>query len=241
MAVERLPCRSDGCTNTILPATAKANDGYCMVCVGKRREAERAEFIRQNRRTIDLYEGIADPVEIIRILHTPRELDPLKQFAPPPKSVEELYASLDSMQADRLMRMAANALRSDGKRLAEEIGKSLATLTDFSLDSMLDTWLARNHHRPSVVFRWAGPDIRDRLLDVMDGISGTLNIDHALCALAWIGDQQVCERFLQWEQSPPMWRKELHVGPSSYAHVAGWEPTPRNSAGQIHESGIRLG
>jgi hypothetical protein len=240
MPVDRLPCRSPGCMNTILPATARANDGYCMPCVQKRKQAERDEFIRQNRRTVNLYQGVNDPVEMIRILHTPHKYDPLVQLLPPPKSAEELYASLDASQADRLMRLAARELKNGNTELAEDIGKSLATLTDFSLEPMLEAWLSVNHYWPSVVFRGAGSSVRDRLLSVMNSITGTLDIDHVLCALAWIGDPQVCENFLKWENAPPAWRREPHVDPSSYAHVAGWEPTSTGRRDLFHDTCLAI-
>jgi len=236
MPVDRLPCRSDGCMNTILAATASATDGYCMPCVQKRKRAARDEFIRQNRRTVNLYEGVSDPVEMIRILHTPHRPDPLVQLLAPPRSAEELYASLDSTQASRLMRLAAQELKNGNTDLAEEIGKSLATLTDFSLEPMLEAWLAENHFWPSVIFRNAGSIIRDRLICVMSGVTGTLETDHVLCALAWIGDERVCKDFLKWEHSPPAWRRQLHVGPSRYAHVAGWEPTPQGRRDLFHST-----
>lgn len=47
-----------------------------MPCVHRRRREEREEYIRQNRREVDPYAGIADPVEILRVLHTPRPHDP---------------------------------------------------------------------------------------------------------------------------------------------------------------------
>jgi hypothetical protein len=68
----RVPCRAEGCGNTILPATAKINDGYCAPCVQKRKQEERVEFVRRNRREVDLYAGITDLVEVIRIMHTRR-------------------------------------------------------------------------------------------------------------------------------------------------------------------------
>ncbi len=240
MPLDRIPCRGEDCTNTILPATASANDGFCAPCVQKRKRAQRDEFIRQNRRTVNLYEGITDPVDVIRILHTPRRTDPLVNLVPPPKSVEDLYASLDSAQANRMMQLAAEALRSGNTEFAEDIGKSLATLTDFSLDPMLETWLAENYYWPSVVFRNAGPVVRDRLLSVMSVINGTLNINHALCALAWIGDQRVCDEFLGWENSPPPWRAQLHVGPRRYAHVAGWEPTQNGRRDLYHKTCLAI-
>ena len=72
------------CTNTILPATAAANDGLCAPCVGKIRRAEWDEYVRLNRRTVDLYEGVTDPVEQICILLTSRKHDPLIVYAPAP-------------------------------------------------------------------------------------------------------------------------------------------------------------
>ncbi len=142
MPLDRIPCRSKSCTNTILPATASANDGFCMPCVQKRKRADRNEFIRQNRRTADLYEGITDQAEIIR----------------------------------------------------------------------------------------------DRLFTVMSDTKGTLSINHVLCALAWIGDQRVCDEFWGWENSPPRWRGQLHFGPSRHAHVAGWEPTENGRRDLYHKT-----
>ena len=221
MPIERIPCRTEGCANTILPATAKANDGYCGPCVQKKRREEREKYNRENRREINPYAGVTDVAEIIRILHTPKGHDPLIKYLPPPKSTEELYSRLNADQAGRLMRMAAEAMRTGSEDFAEDVGKSLATLTDFPLDSMLTAWMERNHHWPAVVFRGAGAQIRDRVIDALE--SEAANANHALSALAWIGDTKVQESFRRWEANPPGWRSGLHVGPAQYAHVAGWE------------------
>src|SRR2546429_5920831 len=119
MATDRISCRTEGCANTILPATAKANDGYCMPCVQKKRREEREKYIRENRREVNPYAGVIDVVEIIRILHTPRAHDPLITYLAPPKSTEELYSNLNADQVGRLMRMAAEAMRSGNEDLAE--------------------------------------------------------------------------------------------------------------------------
>lgn len=236
MPTERVQCRAEGCTNTILPVTATQNAGYCMPCVQKRQRAERDEFIRQNRRTVNLYEGVTDPVEIIRILQTPRKPDPLMQLVPPPKSVEELYASLDVSQAQRLMRLAEKELNDGNTDFAEDIAKSLATLTDFPLDAMLEAWVNQNNFWPSIIFRGAGETIRDRILAAIEKTNNTVAHNHALCALAWIGDEQVCDVFLRWQRSPPLWRSKLHVGPTRYAHVAGWEPTEHGRHDLYHKT-----
>src|SRR5258705_7955855 len=142
---ERIPCRSEGCRNTILPTTAASNNGYCAPCVAKRRQAERDEYVRLSRRTVDPYAGVTDRVELIRILHTRRDYDPLIEWAASPKPVEELYGSLNADEIARLKSMAAKALQDGDLDFAEDVAKSLATLTDAELDDMLESWIATNH------------------------------------------------------------------------------------------------
>lgn len=232
METERVSCRTEGCSNTILPVTAKANDGYCMPCVQKRQREEREDYIRKNRREVDPYAGITNVVEIIRVMHSPRRHDPLVILRPPPQPPEELYSGLNETQAGQLMAIAADAMRAGSKDFAEDIAKSLATLTDHSLDQMLDAWIDRNHYWPAVVFRGAGARIRDAVAGALE--SGAANANHALSALAWIGDAKVHELFRQWEANPPSWRSGLYVGPAQYAHVAGWELGPREKRNLFH-------
>ena len=220
-ANERVRCCVEGCPNTILLATAKANDGRCAPCVQKLRVEERKEYIRQNRREVDLYTGITDVVEIIRAMHTPRTHDPLVVLRPPPKSSAELYSALNADQANRLASIAADAMRAGETDFAEDIGKSLAIFTEYPLDKMLEAWVERNHYWPAVVFRGAGTTIRDAVVRALG--AGVANANHALSALAWIGDDKVVDLFRQWDAKPPGWRKHLHVQPSRHAHVAGWE------------------
>ena len=192
-----------------------------MPCVQKKRREEREKYIRENRREVNPYAGVTDLVEIIRILHSPRAHDPLITYLAPSRSTEELYSGLNADQVGRLMRIAAAAMRAGNKDFAEDIAKSLATLTDYTLDSMLTIWCERNHYWPAVVFRGAGARIRDQIIDALE--SSKANANHALSALAWIGDVKVQEAFRRWERNPPIWRKGLCVGPTRYAHVAGWE------------------
>jgi len=221
MSNERIQCKNRDCRNTILPTTAAANGGLCAPCIGKIRKAERDEFIRQNRRIVNLYEGVTDPVEAIRIMLTQRKHDPLIEYVTAPKTAEQLFVELTNEQSTRLAAVAAEAMTNGDEDLAENIGKSLATLTGLNLDTTLRAWLDKRHLWPSIVFRNAGSEVRDRVLAFIEVGSG--NINHALCALAWIGDEVVQRRFAEWEQSPPHWRQTLHVGPAVYANVGGWE------------------
>lgn len=95
----RIKCSAERCANTILPVTAKANDGLCAPCLARKRKE--LKFIRENKREVDPFAGISDPVEILRRLHTQPEYDPLIVYAPPPKPAEELYAELNKADAIR--------------------------------------------------------------------------------------------------------------------------------------------
>jgi hypothetical protein len=131
------------------------------------------------------------------------------------------------------MKMAAEAVYLGNNDFAEDIAKSLATLTDYSLDSMLLAWVDRNYFWPAVIFRGAGESIRDGVIKALE--SGKANANHALSALSWIGDSVVQERFRDWEGIPAPWRRGLHVGPASYAHVAGWELSPNGRHDLFHQ------
>ena len=205
----------------ILPATARANDGYCMPCVHKRRREEHEEYIRRNRREVDPYAGITDVVEIIRVMHTRRPNDPLVVYRPGPKSAEELYSELNTEQAARLMTMAAEAMFARDHGFAEAVAESLATLTDFSLDEMLEAWVESNCFWPPVIFRGAGPKMRDAVIKAAQ--SKTVNRHHARCALAWIGDGGAQDFFREWEGEALSLRPEIVIGSNSYTRKAAWE------------------
>lgn len=223
MSDERIPCIAEGCKNTILPATAKANNGYCMPCVHARKRAEREAYIRENRREVDPYEGLTDPVDIIRVIHTRRPMDPLIVYCAAPKSAEELYAELTIEETARLMELVVEALRNGNEEFAEDIAKSLAILTDYPLDQMLLAWVERENFYPPIIFRGAGPAIRDSIVAYLE--AGKPNRNHALLALVWVGDTKVAEVIQHWEDHPPQWTEGLFVGPAVYAHAAGWEPS----------------
>ncbi len=48
-----------------------------MPCFQQQERQKHEEYIRTHRRDVDLYAGISDPVEILKIMHTPRKHDPL--------------------------------------------------------------------------------------------------------------------------------------------------------------------
>jgi len=228
----------------ILPETASRTDGFCMRCEGKRKQVEREEYVRAHRREVDLYSDLSDPVEIIRVFHTWRKPDPLIRYKPSPWTAAELYSSLSSHDLDRVARLAMEGKRSGNKDLAEAVAKSLATLTNYDLSNLIEVWLDSDEFWPAVLFRGANAVVRDRVIGFLDrwqeGKNSSLEANHALSALAWIGDPTVQACFARWEGSPPPWRKQLYVGPGRYAHTGGWELDRSTRRNLVHRECVAI-
>lgn len=235
---ERIPCTNPACGNTILPATAAANGGLCAPCLGAIRKKEREEYIRLNRRTVNLYEGVTDSVEIAIIMLSRRRYDPLIAYAPSPVSCENLFASFTASDAARLAEAAAQAFDNGNVDLAEDIAKTLATLTDYDLTEMLRVFVRADHHWPAIAFRGAKPEIRNAIILSLN--AGQANANHALSALAWIGDDVVRESFLKWDAEVPAWVSKLHVAPSAYAEEAGWMVVGDKRCNLFHEECLAI-
>lgn len=215
-----------------------------MRCVGKQKEDERLEFIRKNRREVDRFAGLTDPVDIIRELHTWRKPDPLIVYKPTPFTAVELYAGLTSEQRDRLVALAVETKRSGDKNLPNQLVKGLASLTDFDLSDLASTWVDFGLFSPAVLFRGANAGVRDRVIQFLGSWRGSRNeslpVNGALSALAWIGDSTVHDTFAKWERDPPEWRQHLYVGPGRYAHTGGWELGRSGRRDLVHQSCLRV-
>ena len=218
---DRLPCQTKGCENTIQPATAKRNDGYCGPCFNRIAQAKRKAYIEANRKEIDLYLGVSDPVEMLTILHEPRKYDPLIRYLPCPSLAEDLYAMLSSEQAVRLMDFAALDFETGGNRTGEDIARCLAAFTGHDLSPLLLRMIEAGRCYPPIAFRGASEEVASVLM--RDLLVGKLGTNHALLCLAWIGSESVVAFFDEADRDPPAWAEHLYVKPGRYAHEAGWE------------------
>ncbi|MFC9777416.1 DUF1963 domain-containing protein [Paenibacillus chitinolyticus] len=217
---ERIPCKNADCRATILPRTAEKTGGYCMPCVQYRQRLEREEFIRRNRRDVNLYEGITDPVEILKIMCKPRVSDPLIRYTAYEKTAEELYASLSAPDAERMKAYAAALIAEDEPDIAEDVLLSLACFAEIPVQDCLPALIRKECYHPGILYKQAPADIRDFLLDQVEKDAENRNL--LLLALAWIGDEAVAARFNQWRETPPVWAEELYVPPHQYSLEAGW-------------------
>lgn len=194
-----------------------------MPCVQAAAKKEREEFIRTNRRDVNEFEGVIDAVEVLKIVHKPREYDPLKNWTPYPTSTDKLYLGLSDADKNRLAAYAEGLIGTERNEEAEQICLCLSAFADANLDECLRKFISHNLFWPPFVFRHSPSDVREELLTRVD--SDADNRNHILLALAWIGDSVVVDHFSKWRRDPPDWCGSLYISPSDYSREAGWELT----------------
>jgi len=236
---DRIPCANPDCARTILPITGEQTGGYCMVCVREQaieeeREEQRLEQERRERegREVDPYEGVMDPVEVLKIYHRPKPHDPLITWLPRPDSVEVLYGRLSPQGAQELADHMEQVIRTGQPEdvAVMDVFPLLAGFTEANLGGALQAMLhstKRDWQRlPPFVFSRANAAVRDELMEALQAASAdedTLLLNDRLIALAWTGDGAVVELFKAWREQPPAWKDKLYLEPHRYAKEAGWE------------------
>lgn len=218
---ERLPCQTPGCQATILPATALRTGGICMPCHQRKLVLAEKAYIEQNRKEVNLYAGVEDPLEILKIMHQPRKYNPLIQEVSYPKTAQELYHQLTESGRERLETYAIALMEEEDWDQAEAILLSLVCFTDTRIGRGLEQLFRKGKYYPAILYKDAGAEIRDRLIELVE--CDPANRNHLLLALAWTYDEEVVRLFAKWRQSPPEWASELYQAPETYAHEAGWE------------------
>ena len=202
----RVACKSVGCSRTILAATAARTGGYCMPCVQAKERQQRAAHIRANRRDVDPYAGIDDPLQLLKIVHQPPKPDPLIRYAQPPRETAALYAELDSGQIAALVRYVHALLKKGDTHAAQDIASCLVAFVSADISSLLQEFIRFEALRPEFVFHRAAPKIRDLLTQHLARVAGRdrLLTDKLLCALAWVGDERVVDLFAGWRPNRPV-------------------------------------
>lgn len=221
---ERIPCKTEGCSATILPNTAAKTGGICMPCFQEQERKKQQAYIEQHRRTVNLYAELTDPVAILKVMHAPRKHDPLIQYVPYPLSKEQMYISLSEQEADRMLKYAVELLAVSNESEAEDILLSLVCYRDDHISDALPELIQLGLFHNPILFKDAPKDIRDQLLERVTWDEDNRN--HLLLVLGWIGDAVITEQFREWQIQPPNWAKQLYVTPETYALDGGWELTP---------------
>ncbi len=112
---ERIPCKTrnahiSSCQQR-LPARRAIACPASVRAIGKSRKN-----ISGKQKTIDAFSGITNPVEMLKLVHEPREHDPLIEWIPCPIPTDELYKSSPMMKAATWSIMQKNYLIPDGRR-----------------------------------------------------------------------------------------------------------------------------
>lgn len=232
---QKIRCTNPNCANRILPTTAKRNGGLCGQCANEKARQQYLEEVRKNRRDLNEFAGLNDPVEILKIIHKPRKYDPLINWIPYPIKTDELYVTLGKPEQAAMAEYALQHIGTDRHGEAEKVCLCLAAFTDANIDACLRKLVSIDSVRPGFPFFKAPSDVRDELLDRV--CSDDTNRHSILLALAWIGDEKVVQHFSTWRNSPPVWANTLGCPPSNYAHEAGWELSDDGNRRNLYSRG----
>nr|WP_240344178.1 DUF1963 domain-containing protein [Paenibacillus sp. SYP-B3998] len=194
-----------------------------MPCKQEMKRQERQLYIDKHRRDVNLYEGIADPVEILKIMHTNLEYDPMIRYTPYKQNKEQLYMSLSAEDAGKMLDYAVNLLVSGDEDTSKDILLSLVCYKNISLSAWIPELISRELYYPGILFKDASEEVRNQLMDQVEYDNDNRN--HLLSALVWIGDEQVVQRLHEWRKSSPEWVGNLNISPDLYTYEAGWELT----------------
>lgn len=223
MPEQRLTCKSLGCERTIQLATSRRNDGYCGPCFNQIQHDKRQAFIRENKRFVDLYEGVTDPTEMLVIAHQRRKHDPLIEYTPIPTPLDVLYTNLSQPQIETMISHAIRAYTEGKTDLGEDIALSLGGFTKAPLTALQTVMIELGQLYPALPFRDADDVVTTLLLEQFSLYETRLELNHLLCCLAWAGSGGAIDFFGEVEHKPPAWADKLSVPLTQYTHEAGWE------------------
>ena len=213
---ERVPCQI--CGTSILEVTAKYNDGFCAPCVQAKARKEREEFIRQNKKDVDLYSGVDSDVEIIKIMHRPKKYNPLINYLPYQRKLYELYRGLNEQEVQELVNYAIELIEDEDQDQAEYILIYLACLTDADLDKALEVCIQNEIFYPEGIYRECGEGISEILIDKLKS-GWRYDIPSVL---AYGKSEQVTNFFNELESNEPEETKGSSVRAHEHSHGAGW-------------------
>lgn len=221
----RIPCSNNECVATILQTTFEKTGGFCMPCYQEMKRKEHMEFVSRNRRDVNLYENIEDPVEILKIMHTPVKYNELINYIKYDKRMEEVYLSLSEEEIERMKRYALKLIEKGDLEDSKEILLAIVCYTNTKIEQCLRALIDEEEYYPAILYKDSPKDVRDRLIHIVENEAISCDLNRILDALAWIGDQKVVELFWGFKQNPPTWKDELFWNPHEYSLGAGWTLT----------------
>ena len=197
---KKVPCKNKDCNRLILELTAKKTGGYCYPCYNAIEAAKRDEYIRKNRKDVNLYEGINDPVEIIKIMHKEQPYNPLIRYIKYPKTKEQVYAMLTNDDIERLKKYAMELYKS-GDDQWEMILLHLVCVKNAEINEFLKVLIRDGKIYEPSLFKNACDEIAELLIEKLKCHDDNVSINHILLALAMIGNERVVKLFNEWKEN----------------------------------------
>lgn len=231
--VKIIPCKNKNCDKTILEATAKKTEGYCYPCYNAMQAKEREEYIRKNRRDVNLYDGINDLVEIVKIMHKNKKYDPLINYINYPKTKEEIYSVLSADDLEMLKQYAMELYKNDNDEW-DQILLHLVCFKGADIDEFLKVLIDDCKIYEPSLFKNASDDIAELLIEKLKCKDDRVSINHILISLVMIGNARVVEVFNEWKKNEPEFSKDLYVKPYEYSLEGGWKPDSQGNRKNVY-------
>lgn len=220
---KKVLCKNPNCNKTILEITANKTGGYCYPCYNAIKAKEKEEFIQKNRKYINLYEGINNPVEIIKIMNEKKKNDPLIKYIDYPKTEEELYNLLTDSQIEELKKYAIDIYKND-KYTCIKILLHLFCLRNLNIDDFLIRCIEDENYLEASLFYGASDNVAKCLLDKLNNLDDSYtNLNHILYSLAMIGNERIVNIFKDWKENGSPFDNILYVKAYEYSYEGGWE------------------
>lgn len=220
---KKVPCKNPNCNKSILEITANKTGGYCYPCYNNIKAKEREEYIKNNIKYINLYEGINDPVEIIKIMNKEKKYDPLIKYIDYPKSEGELYELLSDSQVEELKLYAINLYDYD-EDTCINILLHLVCLRKVNIDDFLIHCIENENYLESSLFCGASDDVSNCLLNKLNTLDDSnTNLSHILYSLAMIGNDRIVRIFSNWKENGSPFDDKLYTKAYEYSYEGGWE------------------
>lgn len=165
LEVIRYPCKTPTCNATILIETIQDTGGFCRPCFKNYERIKREEYIRKNRKTLYLYEGITSPLEIIKIFHKTKIQDPLTVYAPYQGSISNIYKQLNEEEIRYLIDHSVMLYNNKEIEGAKTISSCLIAFTTADISDFLMEMVKSEDYYPSYLFKNSSSKVRKNLLD----------------------------------------------------------------------------
>ena len=127
-----------------------------------------------------------------------------------------VYLALTENERAELAQMSIAQIEKGNNRFDQALC-CLACFHPGSLAPFHRTLLLRGLLYPGVIFHGASSEVAEQIIALCEQDDDQ---DHALTALAWIGDDVVQAAFSRWRKNPPAWSGKVFVPPHRYAEEA---------------------